>query len=110
MSADNAIAILATRDSFLQTDAGCWTRLADGPSDVFRVAHIQGPDQFRDFLETEIHNLGWWMSQIFPYRKDGLFLEEEKALDAARRLARATPLLEHGIVLLDARPLNFPGA
>lgn len=106
MSSDNAIAILVTSDTYREIEEGHWVRLAETPVSVWRVAHIQGHDQFDHFLEREIHNLGVWMQDLF--RKAEVFLSEAEAKEHASKLCDTIPILEHGIVRLDARGYNFP--
>lgn len=110
MSADNAIAILVTLDTFLEESEGCHTRIAPHGAPgvpVFRVAHIQGPDAFEAYRAEELHNLGWWMAHTFE--RALVFTDAEAAEAAARQLEQDEIFVEYGVVTLDARPMNFPG-
>lgn len=105
MSADNAVAILATRDRFRHEPCGTYTRLPPD-TDVWRVAHIGNPESFETYRTEELHNLGWWMAQAF--RSARTFLREDRAVEYARHLEREIGVVEHGILTFDARPMNFP--
>ena len=106
MSADNLIAILITRDTH-HSDGNGWSRPFDGGArDVFRVVHTSNPESFEYFLHNEIHNLGYWMNEVFARAQ--VVLDENTAWDLARKMADTQPILEHGIQVWDARPMNFP--
>lgn len=109
MSADNAVAILITRDTFLQESEGHYTRIAPAGAGipVYRVAHIQGPDTFEIFRTEEFHNLGWWMADAFSEAL--VFTDETAAEEAAYAMEEAISYAEYGIMTLDAQDLNFPG-
>ena len=107
MSADNAIALLVTRDMFCKTtDSGSTLIDSDGRN-VWRVAHIGNPEEFDHYKITEPHNLGWWMDAVFG--KASTYLDEVEAFDAAIKMHDSMSFVEHGVVTFEARPLNFPG-
>lgn len=109
MSADNAIAVLRTHDTF-GADPN-WpeatTRFADGPRSVWRVAHIGNPESFGEHLSHTPHLLGQWMEMCFGDAP--AFLSEQDADKAAAEMYEQASYVEHGIVHYDARPYAFPG-
>ena len=109
MSADNAIAILRTHDTFFRdpTMPEMSSRMADGPASVWRVAHIGNPETFGEHLNHTPHLLGQWMESAFGDAP--AFLTKIEADRAAADLYEQVSYVEHGIVHYDARPYAFPG-
>lgn len=60
-------------------------------------------------MDEERHNIGWWMDSTFPFDRTKAFLDEAGACAYAYDLAKDCPVLEYGVLLLDARPMNFSG-
>lgn len=106
MSADNAIGVLVTTDTFWAENEHCWTNMWK-PTPVWRVAHLQNPESFDEYRREEFHNLGFWMNSVFG--KAPAFKTEKEALEAAQALEQDISFVEYGIMTFDARPLNFPG-
>jgi len=106
MSADNAVAILITQDTYTQPKPGLFQRFPEGGCAVYRVAHISNPESFAHYAHHEVHNLGHWMAQVFA--QASCHTDKAQAQAAARALEDSLAVVEYGIVEYDARPLNFP--
>lgn len=108
MSADNAVAILITRDKFRKSGEHSWTNTWDEGAIAYRVAHIQSADNFQWLINHEIHNLGAWMQDCFSL--DEVFYDEREAFARARELIAEIGFVEYGIITLDGTAYNFPCA
>lgn len=106
MSADNAIAILVTSDRMWRETENSWSNMGED-TPIWRVAHIQNPEQFDEYRHEELHNLGFWMDQTFGTAP--AFKTEKEAMDVAMALYETYTIVEYGILTYDARPFNFPG-
>ena len=106
MSADNAIGILVTNDTQWKEGEGCWTNMWE-PKPIWRVAHLQNPESFDEYRREEFHNLGYWMHSVFGDAP--AFKSEEEARAAAFAMEGEIGFVEYGVMIFDARPLNFPG-
>ena len=119
MSADNGIYILVTRDSMkleqqerIFEDNGepfVYESLTsvEGGIDAYRVAHAQAIDNFDYYEETEPHNLGAYMKQVWG--KSPVFYDADEAWAYAGEIYGEYEWTEYGIQLIDATRYSFYG-
>lgn len=118
MSADNGIYILMTRDKFKQViDEGRSKGVGypvvvhenqfDAPTLAYRVAHSCAIDNFNWYKENELHNLGWWMNEIWG--NSNVLYSKAEAVKLAEEIESNLPYTEYGICFIDATEFNFPG-
>lgn len=108
MSSDNCIAILKTMDKFKQTSKGCFQNMFEERIPAYRVAHVQSVDSYSWYKENEPHNVGYWMYLSFG-DETPVFYDEAEAFEYARKVADTVPILEYGILSVDASEYNYPG-
>jgi hypothetical protein len=107
MSADNAIVILWTKDTFKKINDSYYQNMFDNKIDAYRVAHAQAIDNFDWYIENEPHNIGFWLNSVFS--DSPVFYDKNAALDFAAIMLKQYEYVEYGIVDLDASNYNFPG-
>ena len=107
MSSDNCIAILKTTDKFEIVGPGHLKNTFGEGIIAYRVAHIQGHDNYDWYKDKEIHNLGFWFNMLF--KKSEVFYSESKAFEKAIELSKDVDYTEYGVLELDALEYNFPG-
>jgi hypothetical protein len=108
MSNDNGVYLLKTTDWFKkQAEEKQVDCLPDGII-AYRVAHVEGGDNFYYIEQAEVHNLGIWMLNWFD--KSPVFYSEKEAMDYAIRTHKNIGVTERGIIGIDASKYNFPGS
>jgi len=105
MSADNWIYILHTKDKYKAHRAYIFEK-QESPIDAYRVANTQSIDNFDWYEKNEIHNLWYYMHEVWWGSK--IYYSFEEAMEVAHVLEWNYWWTEYGINIIDATKYNFP--
>lgn len=111
MSADNTVIILHTKEQFVAEGINadgtpyCWKNLFEKRIDAYRVAHVQGFDNFDWYKENQLYMVGHYLIEIFGHSK--IFYDYEEARTEAEKIYDSKEYVEYGISFVDATEFDL---
>ena len=106
MSSDNTIIMLHTREqnkAYLFDEDGKpygWQNMFDSPIDTWRVAHVQGFDNFSWYEDNKPYMVGHYL--VTEFEKSPIFYDRSEAKIYAQKLHDDRAYVEYGISEIDA--------